>query len=185
MKQKHKLKDVSAAILGKYVTLTGKLATVDLYFDTFEELIDRNVGDNSVEMMNGALSEKLNDIFAMLPPRYEVFVRLHFGEMGDYGSEEAEQVIKDNFVLKIYSLVLERRKKTAKALSLLGGGIVILLVSYFLGSLDWPQIVFDVINISGTLFVWEAANAGLLERNAEAKIGRRYLKKFKGFSVVS
>ncbi len=184
MRQKRKLKELSEAILNKYVTLADKCATVDLYFDTFEELIDQNVGDSRVEKMDGVLNEKLNDMFSLIPPRYEVFVKLHFKEFGDYDREEAERIIKDNFALKIYSLVLARRRKTVMALSLLGGGVVMLLVSYFLSRSNLPQIVFDVINISGTLFVWEAADIGLIERNTEAKLGKRYLKNFKGIAVV-
>ena len=184
MKQKSKLKEISEAILSRYVTLADKSATVDLYFDTFEELIDQNVGDRSVEKMNSVLSEKLNDVFSIIPPKYEVYVKLHFKDFGEYDCREIEKIIKDNFALKIYSFVLERRKKTATALSLLGTGIVMLLVSYFLGATDLPQIVFDVINISGTLFVWEAADIGLIERTAEARLGKRYIKNFRDITVA-
>ncbi|MCM1043647.1 MAG: hypothetical protein NC350_05565, partial [Corallococcus sp.] len=80
---------------------------------------------------------------------------------------------------------LDRRRKNITGLSLLAGGCVILLVSYLLSRLDWPQIIFDIINISGTLFVWEAADVAIIERNAEAKRAKQYIKKFKGINVTN
>ena len=67
---------------------------------------------------------------------------------------------------------------------MLGGGVVLLLASYFLGRLDLPQIFFDVINISGTLLVWEAADVTLIERGADVKRAKQYVKKFKEIRLM-
>ncbi|MCM1194851.1 MAG: hypothetical protein NC332_02835, partial [Firmicutes bacterium] len=85
----------------------------------------------------------------------------------------------------IHALELDRRRKNITGLSLLAGGCVILLISYLLSRLDWPQIIFDIINISGTLFVWEAADVAIIERNAEAKRAKQYIKKFKGIDITN
>ena len=183
-KYKGKLKEISKIILNKYVTISENRATVDLYFDRFEELIDQNIGNDSVEKLNNTLIEKINDMFAIIPTRYDVYVNLHFKDFGEYTREEAERIIKDNIALIVYAHILERRRKILTALSLLGGGVVMLIVSYFLSSLKWPQIIFDIINISGTLFVWEAANVGIIKRNAQTKLEKRYIKKFKGMQVL-
>ena len=183
-KYKGKLKELSENILNKYVSISDNRATVDLYFDTFEELIDQNIGDNTVEKLNNTLIEKINDIFSIIPTKYEVFVNLHIKDFGEYTQEEAERIIKENISLIVYRHILERRRKTLTALSLLGGGIIMLIVSYFLSRLKWPQIIFDIINISGTLFVWEAANIGIIKQNAQAKLEKHYIKKFKGLQVL-
>ena len=68
--------------------------------------------------------------------------------------------------------------------SLLGGGVVLLLFSYFLNETSLPAIFFDVMNISGTLLVWEAADITLIERGEDAKRARQYINKLKGIRLL-
>lgn len=184
LKLSKKLAEISKTVLGKYCTIDGKTATVDLYFDTFSELIDQNVGNNSVEMLNSVLFEKIDEIFSLVPSKYFVALKLHIKDFGDYTKEETARIIKENVDLKIYSLALENRRKNITGLSLLGVGALMLLVSYFLGKLEWPQIIYDIINICGTLFVWEAADITLIERKLETKHAKQYIKKFKGLQIL-
>ena len=181
---KHKITEISESIMSKYFSVNGKTATVDLYFDTFAELVDQNVGNNNVEMLNSTLFDKIDEIFALIPRKYEILLNLHIKDFGDYTQEETERIIRENIALKIYAFALERRRKNITGISLLCGGCAMLLISYFLSKLNWPQIIFDIINISGTLFVWEAADVALIERNAEAKRAKQYIKKFKEFNVL-
>lgn len=174
----------SQEVLNKYFSIEGNVATVDLYFDAFAELIDQNVGNDNVEMLNNVLVDKIDDIFKLIPKKYNIVVNIHVKNFGEYSQKEAEKIIRENVDLKIYALKLERRRKNLTGLSLLGIGAILLLVSYFLGRLDWPQIIYDIINISGTLFVWEAAYVALIERRQEAKHVKQYLKKFKGLHIL-
>ena len=158
-------------------------AIVDLYFESFEELIDQNLGDNSVEKLNSILIIKMNEMIDMIPIKYEVIFHLHIGNFGAYTHAETEKIIQDNIALILYKHKLERRRKIVTSLFLLGGVVVLLLGSYFLHTLKWPEIIYNVINISGTLFVWEAANIGLIKRTVQTKLEKRYIKQFKGIKV--
>lgn len=170
-----KLTDV---ILSHYVTVKDKVATVRLNFDTFSELVDQSVGSDSVEKLNGVLFEKISEIFALIPRKYKIEVEIHIKDFGDYDVLEAEKIVRQNVALMIYSFALERRRKIITGISLLGGGVVLLLASYFLSRFDFAQILFDVINISGTLLVWEAANITLIERSADKRHLKRFVRKF-------
>ncbi|MCM1195273.1 MAG: hypothetical protein NC099_05125 [Corallococcus sp.] len=184
-KPKNKIEEISRNVLGRYFVIDGKRVTADLYFDTFEELIDQNIGNDSVEKLNGVLFDKLNEVFSLIPRKYDIDVKLHIKNLGDYALEETEKIIKDNVALMSYAFELNLRRKRITGLSLLAGGCAMLAVSYFLSKLDWPQIIFDVINISGTLLVWEAADISLIERNLETKRAKQYIKKFKSISVLN
>lgn len=170
--------------LSKYFTIVDKTATVRLNFDTFSELIDQNWGDDSVERLNGTLSEKLSEAFHLIPRKYEIKVDIYIRDYGDYTPEEAERIIKDNIRLFIHALLLERNRKRRMGWSLLGGGVVLLLFSYFLDKTSLPAIFFDVMNISGTLLVWEAADITLIERGEDAKRARQYINKLKGIRLL-
>lgn len=174
-KSKAKFTDV---MLSHYFTIKDKVATVRLNFDTFSELVDQSLGDDGVEKLNSVLFDKLTEIFALIPRKYKIEVEIHVKDFGSYEISEAEKIVRQNFALLIYSYALERRRKIITGLSLLGGGVALLLVSYFLGKLNLPQILFDVINISGTLLVWEAANITLIERSADKKRMKQFVRKF-------
>lgn len=180
--RKNKLK--TPEILGKYFTITDGVAKVRLNFDMFSELIDQSLGDDNVECLNSTLSEKLSEMFALIPRKYKIEVDIHIKDFGDYCIEEAEKIIKDNIRLRIHAMMLERNRKRKMGLSLLCGGVVMLLVSYFLNELPISQIFFDIMNISGTLFVWEAADVALIERGEDAKRALQYLTKFKSIRLL-
>lgn len=170
--------ELSGAVLSHYFTIKDKVATVRINFDSFSELVDQSIGDNGVEKLNTILIDKLSEIFALIPHKYKIEVEVYIKDFGEYGLEEAERIVRQNFALWAYSLGLERRRKIITGLSLLGGGVALLLVSYFLGRLNLPQILFDVINISGTLLVWESANVTLIERNADKRRLKRFARRF-------
>lgn len=184
LKIQKNISNISQSILNKYFSIDGNTATADLYFETFAELIDQNVGNYNVEMLNSVLVEKIDQLFNLIPKKYNIIVNVHIKDFGEYSQKEAERIIRENVDLKIYALTLERRRKNLTGLSLLGAGALLLLVSYFLGRLQWPQIIYDIINISGTLFVWEAADVALIERRQETKRAKQYLKKFKALHVL-
>ncbi len=181
---KKERKILSTQLLEQYFKVDGKKLIADLYFDTFSELVEQNIGDDTVEKLNGTLFDKLTEIFELIPSKYEITVNVHIRDFGNYSLEEAEKIIKNNIGLKVYSYTLERRRKKILGLSLFGGGVALLLVSYFMGELNLPQIFFDVINISGTLLVWESADITLIERGVDAKNARQYIKKFKGINLM-
>ena len=172
------------AMLSHYFTIKDDVATVRLNFDVFSELVDQSIGDDGVEKLNSILFDKLSEIFALIPHKYKIEVEIHVKDFGDYELCEAEKIVRQNFALLIYSFALERRRKIITGLSLLGGGVALLLVSYFLSKLNLPQILFDVINISGTLLVWEAANITLIERNADKKRIRQFVRKFSDVRLI-
>lgn len=176
--------DFSNIVLSRYFTIKGNVATVRLNFDTFFELVDQSIGDDKVEKLNSVLFDKLTEIFALIPRKYKIEVEIYIRDLGEYKLDEAEKIVRQNFALCIYSLFLEQRRKIITGLSLLGGGVALLLTSYFLGRLNPPQILFDVINISGTLLVWEAANLTLIERNADKKRFKQFARKFNDIRLL-
>lgn len=177
-------RELARELLGEYFIVEGKRITADLYFDTFAEIIDPHFGGDSVERIHRDFFQKLDEVFALIPRKYNITVRINIRDFGDYTPEEADNILRENIALEIYGLALESRRKRTTGLILLGGGVALLLASYFLSGLNRPQILFDIINISGTLLVWESASVSLIDRGAEAKRARQYLKKFSELKVV-
>ncbi len=175
---------IESEILSRYFTVDGDTITVRLNFDTFSELIDQTLGDSSVEKLNSVLLDKIAETFDLIPRKYKIKIDVYISDFGDYTVQEAEKIVKDNIALTVYAFAMEQRRKMLTGLSLLGGGVALLIASYFLNWLDLPQIVFDIINISGTLLVWEAADITLIERNSDIKRAKQYVKKFKNIRLL-
>lgn len=178
------LTEYADVMLSHYFTIKNKVATVRLNFDTFSELVDQSIGDDGVEKLNSVLFDKLSEVFALIPRKYKIEVEVHIKDFEGYELSEAEKIVRQNFALRIYSFSLERRRKIITGLSLLSGGVALLIVSYFLSMFKLPQILFDVINISGTLLVWEAANITLIERSADKKRIKHFARKFSNVRLV-
>lgn len=171
-------------LLSHYFSIDGNAATVRLVFDTFSELVDQNFGDDRVERLNSTLFDKITEVFALIPRKYFINLDVYIRDFGDYSIEEAEKIIVDNIKLRIYSYELERKRKLRTAQILALGGALLLLISYFLNNLALPQLIYDLINISGTLLVWESANVMLIERGADAKHAKQLAKKFKKVRIL-
>ena len=68
-------------------------------------------------------------------------------------------------------------------LALMGVGAAVLILSYFLHN-DKLDILFDIVNISGTLFVWEGANTAFLERSFELRSTKKLAKALQKIVVL-
>lgn len=179
-----KTQEWTKSILEQYFKIEDNVLTIDLYYDTFSMLIDQSIGNDKVEKLNEILFDKIDEILELVPRKYKINVFIHIKDLENYQFEEVERIIKDNIKLKIFGIAVERKRKQITGASLLFGGILALLASYFLSRLEWPQIIFDIINISGTLLVWEAANITLIERSEEMKRVKQYIKKFKEIKLI-
>lgn len=75
------------------------------------------------------------------------------------------------------------RAKRWGGLALMAVGAAVLIISYFLHSSEY-DILFDIVNISGTLFVWEGANTAFLERNLELRSAKKLAKALQNIVVL-
>ena len=85
--------------------------------------------------------------------------------------------------MKGYIFGVERYRTIRKGLALALSGVVLLVVSYFCSSMEWPSIIYDIINITGTLFIWDACEEILIENNGKKRELRRYVKKVKNITL--
>ena len=176
-------KELENMLLGKYFTIEGNIATLKLVYDTFAELVNANFGDERTEKLNDKLFSDIKEAIDILPRAYKLNVEIVIKDFGEYSREECEEIIRQNVKLSVYLALKAGATHRWGGLALMGVGAAVLIVSYFLHSSDY-DILFDVVNISGTLFVWEGANTAFLQRNFELKESRRVAKVLKDISVL-
>lgn len=174
-------KKLNLEILQKYFQIQDNVATLKLVYDTFSELINPNFGDEKIEKLNDKLFSDIKEAVNLLPPKYKLDLQIVIKDFGDYTLEECENIIKQNIYLVVYETIRSNNKKRVGGWSLIGVGALILLASYLLSDYN---LWFDLINISGTLFVWEGVNMAFLERNHDTKENVLLARAIKDIKIV-
>ena len=174
-------KKIEMEILQHYFSFEGKVATLTLVYDSFAELINPNFGDDKIEKLNDKLFADIRDAVSILPNRFKLNLQIVIKDFGDYSKEECENIIKQNVYLAGYCTLKENNKKRLGGWSLIGVGALILLLSYLLRN---HNLWFDLINISGTLFVWEGVNTAFIERSQDNRNAIALAKAIKSIEIV-
>ena len=183
MKLKKLETELQEQILSKYFSIEGNVATLKLVYDTFAELINQNFGDTYIEKLNDKLFSDIKEAIEILPRKYKLNVEIIIKDFGEYSREECERIILQNIKLSVYLAVKSIGTHRWRGLALMGIGAAVLILSYFLHNAKF-DIVFDIVNISGTLFVWEGANTAFLERNLELRSSRKLVKALQNITVL-
>ena len=174
--------ELKEQILSKYFSIDGKVATLRLVYDSFEELINPNFGDEKTEKLNDKLFSDIKEASEILPRKYKLNVEIVIKDFGEYSREECETIIAQNIKLSVYMALKSMGGLRLGGLALMGVGAVVLILSYLLHSAKY-DIIFDIVNISGTLFVWEGASTAFLQRNMELRSAKKLSKALQNISV--
>lgn len=176
--------ELQEQILSKYFEINGDVATLKLVYDTFEELINPNFGDTHTEKLNDKLFSDIKEAIEILPRKYKLNVEIYIKDFGEYSREECETIILQNIKLSVYLVLKSMGKHRWSGLALMGVGAAVLIISYLLNNAKF-DVLFDIVNISGTLFVWEGANTAFLERNHELKTTTKLAKTLQNIVVYA
>lgn len=170
-------------ILSNYFEINGKVATLKLVYDTFEELVNPNFGESDTKKLNDKLFSDIKEAIEILPRKYHLNVQIVIKDFGAYSEEECEKIISQNILLSAYIALKTVGAHRRGGLVLMGIGAAVLILSYFLHSSDY-DIIFDIVNISGTLFVWEGAYTAFLQKNSELRNMRKLAKTLQNITVL-
>lgn len=177
-----KKKQIELDIIKHYFTLNENEATLELVYDTFSELINPNFGNDKIEKLNEKLLSDIKEAVSMLPRKYKLNIRIVIKDFENYSQNECEDIIRQNVKLAVYNAIKENNKKLCIGWSLIGAGALVILLSYILRSQEY-ELWFDLINITGTLFVWEGSYMTFIEKNLETKAKRALAKSINNITI--
>ena len=175
-----KSKELQMEILQNYFSIQDNIATLKLVYDTFAELVNPNFGDDKIEKLNDTLFSDIREAVSLLPKKYKLDLQIVIKDFGEYSKEECEKIIIQNVKLSAYQTLKQKSKKLAAGWSLIGIGAITLLLSYIFHD---QSLWFDLINISGTLFVWEGVNMAFIEKSFENKAMKTLAKSIHKVSI--
>lgn len=184
MKRKNIIAEFEKELQSKYFNVLGKESTIDLHFESFNNLIDPVVSSKEVVQLNETLFNQFESVFNMIPSKSNVSFNIYFKDNSGYSDLEIKNIIDENIKLYIYSMLIENMKRNRTSLIMLVSGAIFLLLSYFLIKSNVPGIITDIINISGTLLIWEAAYMYLIEKTSNRKLITKYVRKIDKISIM-
>ena len=171
-------------ILSDYFEIRGKTAKLDFTYDSFEDVINQNFGNDNVNMLDQRVFSDLESAYSMLPSKLNVHLRITFKDLGHFTLKDVRKIIESNLALRAYRIGLKRIRKIRLQLITATIGVAILVASYILSDKGNPKIFYDIVNIAGTLFVWEAVSSLFLSDSYERIESSRLVSHIKRVTIV-
>ena len=172
-------------LLSDYFEISGNTAKIDLTYNSFEEIVNQNFGKDSVNMLDQKIYDDLESAFSMLPSKLKVDLRITLKDLGNFTLDEVKHIIESNVALRTYRLGLRRVRQNRIHILTASAGVLILIASYLLSSKGYPQIYYDVVNISGTLFIWETVSSMFLSDSYKRMEFSRLVTNVKRITVIA
>ncbi len=165
------MRDKSELISQFYPIKDGQL---QLSFASCDVLIDQNLESGGIPRLRTEVFDAIDR--ALLNFKSDTITKLSIASPSDssFTAEMFADVLHKNMRLRLLELVIESRKNRWLCLYLFTGGCLLLALSYLLGRAIASNVVFDVINILGSLLIWTAGENHFLEQAQNRRLRRKY-----------
>ncbi len=178
------VKKINEDIISKYFQIDGNIATLKLFYNRFSDLIDNAFGDDLVEKFNDTLFDDISSAINILPKSYKLRIEIDIKDFGNYTKEKTEKIIVDNIKLFFYTSLINGYHKIIKGFLFIIIGIALMFLSYLIDNLNLQKFIYDFLNISATLFIWEGISGGLLEVDEGIKKRRQIAKQLIDITIT-
>lgn len=150
-------------ILSKFYEIEGNIINLTFSFDSYHDMFERRpkaLKDTFTKEAMENIESVLNMPVKLINQRITFIIK----DKENHSADEIMELIKENCELlsvseKQSSFVLKRR-----SIGLLLLGVIFLLTSYLVSDKFNNQITTEIINIAGTLLIWEACYRLIVER---------------------
>lgn len=177
------IKSREKELLSKYYKLHGDNVEVTLVYNTFSELIDPNYGDDRVEKLSKKLFDSIELAFREIPVNYRIFLNIKIKDFGSYNQDEAIKIIRENIEMRLHTITRVDKKKIISSAFIMFVGLMFIVASYFVPRREIGNIFYELIDLSGQVFVWEGMYSYFLDRTENKLLTRQYRKKLHGIKI--
>lgn len=152
--------------LAKYVkdfyVEDGK-AYISIKIDSIEEIIS-DYSIKSYEWLNCDFAAYVEENAYYIPVYYPIVLDIYGCSFNKDEQEMIKRVIKDYFGLKLGDKVIDLKTNKRKSLTLLGFGLITIIIIIFLSSLTELYMLFEIMAVVMWFALWEFIEYGWLER---------------------
>ena len=176
--KKNKFEEKYKRIEEEFFTLDkeNNIANISLEFNNPSEIFDLNYVTKT-PILNDELTERIYSIFELVPNRYKINLNICFDSLEGYKEEELLDIFKKNILLEYKKLINSQHRQRRIALSFLGSGILVLIITLLLTFL-WKDVgvlkdfIAYILDVIVYVVMWEAVTILVVdsrERNFKIK----------------
>lgn len=154
----------------------NNIANISLEFNNPSEIFDLNYVTKT-PILNDELTEWIYSIFELVPNRYKINLNICFDSLEGYKEEELLDIFEKNILLEYKKLINSQHRQRRIALSFLGSGILVLIITLLLTFL-WEdggvlkEVIAYILDVIVYVVMWEAVTILVVdsgERNFKIK----------------
>jgi len=172
-------------LLDKYypVNFQTKEVTFQLSYDTTSNLLMPHIKpDLSYPIIHHNLIEEMGKFLKMIPPDYHAIFEFRIKDYQSYDPKILMNALNDSMELNHYSGFKEKNRNFFLAIVMTVIGILVLLFmgvgevnNWFDG--NYRDLIVEVIDILGTVFIWEAIGLAFLQPSEKVELDIRIRNK--------
>lgn len=154
----------------------NNISNISLEFNNPSEIFDLNYVTKT-PILNDELTEWIYSIFELVPNRYKINLNICFDSLEGYKEEELLDIFEKNILLEYKKLINSQHRQRRIALSFLGSGILVLIITLLLTFL-WEdggvlkEVIAYILDVIVYVVMWEAVTILVVdsrERNFKIK----------------
>ena len=154
----------------------NNIANISLEFNNPSEIFDLNYVTKT-PILNDELTEWIYSIFELVPNRYKINLNICFDSLEGYKEEELLDIFEKNILLEYKKLINSQHRQRRIALSFLGSGILVLIITLLL-TFIWEdggvlkEVIAYILDVIVYVVMWEAVTILVVdsrERNFKIK----------------
>ncbi len=164
----------------------NKVVTLTFRFDKASELLDTEIGRKDHPQFSPDVIEKMKSLIDTVPMNYRVEVEFDIREYEGYDPKSIMESFNDSLELTQYAARRTRKSKWLISTILILIGIMLLFVMAVGKNNSWfgdgvnQDIITEIIDIAGWVFIWEAVSLLFLEPTEQSTFALKIRQKIVG-----
>lgn len=144
-----------------------------LKYDTYDDVFEKE--ENALKAhFTKAVNEDIEAIINTSLKLVNIKIHFEIKDKMNHSNDEIFDLIQDNYILCAVKIKHEMKAIRYRSIALMILGAIILMLSYALTKVNSIEIINDICNILGTLLIWEAGYALIVERSSDGRIQMKY-----------
>lgn len=163
-------------LLTKYFSVDDDkgIVTATVRFDSFDEMLNPNLGDQKERMLSEEVKDSIERVFKIVPRFYKVAFDFHIGDFGHWTLDDAYRIFDENTKLWHWNTKRSLSWKSKGAIVLTLVGFIVLVINAMFVAFHWgdqiengplKEIISEILDIAAWVFIWEAVTLYFIDRN--------------------
>lgn len=170
-----------------------RVATIPLYYDSPEELIDIHLSSPGKPVVSDDAIDYLCEVVSYIPKEFDVDFKLIIDDYGDYNHDSLMNALRATLEDTFYYYDEDRKKNNVLAIFFIILGILMLALETVGGMTEWygvsgglsDTIIETILDVLVWVFAWEGAALLFLTYGNDSTIFGQSMRRFNGISFLN